>query len=78
MLFDSIEWDEDNLDHATRRRTREEIEQVLFNSDRWKRHPEILGRFIVVSFTDGGRKAVVVVHYDRGRDRVRPITAWEV
>ncbi|MEY9215218.1 hypothetical protein NI17_015965 [Thermobifida halotolerans] len=58
--------------------TREEIEQVPFNPDRWKRHPEIHGRFIVSSFTDGGRKAVVVVCYDQERDRVRPITAREV
>lgn len=36
MIFDRIEWDDDNLDHATRRASVEEIEQALTNaSEQW-------------------------------------------
>lgn len=33
MLFDSVEWDEANLDHATRRATAAEVEQTIANAD---------------------------------------------
>jgi len=34
MIFDRIEWDEHNLDHASKRLTAEEIEQAIWNADR--------------------------------------------
>lgn len=38
MIFDFIEWDEHNLDHATRRLTAIEIEQVIWNADQLRKH----------------------------------------
>lgn len=32
MIFDGIEWDENNLDHARRRVTAAEIEEVITNA----------------------------------------------
>jgi hypothetical protein len=34
MIFDHIEWDEHNLEHATKRLTAAEIEQAVLNADR--------------------------------------------
>ena len=75
MIFDRIEWDDDNLDHATRRATAAGIEQAIFNARRAipSRHQE--DRILFPSVTDGGRRLVVVA--DILRDGVRPITAWE-
>ena len=33
MIFDRIEWDAHNLDHATERLTAAEIEQAIWNAD---------------------------------------------
>ena len=33
MIFDHIEWDEYNLDHATKRLTAAKIEQAIRNAD---------------------------------------------
>ena len=38
MIVDRIEWDEYNLDHATKRLTAAEIEQAIWNADRWFGH----------------------------------------
>jgi len=38
MIFDRIEWDEHNLDHATRRLTAAEIEQAILNARRMRKH----------------------------------------
>ncbi|MGH3385913.1 MAG: hypothetical protein ACRDO1_15160 [Nocardioidaceae bacterium] len=38
MIFDHIEWDEANLDHATVRLTATEIEQAIFNAERATPH----------------------------------------
>lgn len=57
MIFDRIEWDDDNLDHATRRASVEEIEQALTNAERAvgsRRHRGAA----VSSVTDGGRRLV--------------------
>lgn len=75
MIFDRIEWDEYNLDHATRRLTAAEIEQALFNADRWFRHPRHRDRRLVRAGTDGGKPVLVVVRILH--DGVRPITGWE-
>ena len=74
MIFDRIEWDEHNLDHATRRLTFAEIEQVVANAKRLQlSRRNSRGRIEAV--TDGGKRAVVIVEIVA--DGVRPITAWE-
>lgn len=75
MIFERIEWDEANLDHATRRVTAAEIEQAIWNAGRMTRHREHPERVMFRSTTDGGRRLVVVAQIIR--DGVRPITAWE-
>lgn len=75
MIFEWIEWDEHNLDHATRRLTAAEIEQAILNADRMLKHPRDADRGRIESVTDGG-KAVVFID-QLVRDGVRPITGWE-
>lgn len=75
MIFDRIEWDEYNLDHATRRLTADEIEQVIRNARGMTPSRTHTDRATFQSTTDGGRAAVVIVQVVR--DGVRPITAWE-
>ena len=75
MIFDRIEWDETNLDHATVRATSAEIEQAIWNAVQLTRHREHHDRVLFRSRTDGGRRLVVVAQIVR--DGVRPITAWE-
>ena len=75
MIFDRVEWDEENLDHATVRATASEIEQAIWNADRMTRHREQPDRVLFRAKTDGGRQLVVVSQIVR--DGVRPITAWE-
>lgn len=75
MIFDRIEWDDANLDHATMRATAAEIEQAIWNADRMFRHRQYPDRVLFRSATDGGRRLVVVAQIVR--DGVRPITAWE-
>ena len=77
MIFDSIEWDEHNLDHACRRFTQTEIEQVITNATSWRRHSSYADRAMFCDYTDGGKKALVVARYDITRRSVRLITAWE-
>jgi hypothetical protein len=74
VIFDRIEWDDDNLDHATRRATVAEIEQVIVNAGRAipSRHHD--DRVLFRSATNGGRLAVVA---EIVRDGVRPMTAWD-
>lgn len=75
MIFDRIEWDEYNLDHATRHGvTATEIEQAIWNTDRVP--PSSDGRFRFTGVTDGGRKVRVIAA--EIRDGIRPISAWEV
>lgn len=75
MIFDRIEWDEDNLHHATRRLTAAEIEQAIWNSDRLRQHPNHPDRGKIQSVTDGGKAVVVIVQILH--DGLRPITGWE-
>jgi hypothetical protein len=75
MIFDRIEWDEHNLDHATRRLTAAEIEQAIWNADRMFSHRAHPGRTLFRSMTDGGKAVVVIVEIVG--DGVRPITGWE-
>ena len=75
MIFDHIEWDEHNLDHATRRITAAEIEQAIWNADAAFRHPGHADRLLFRSVTDGGKRVLVVAQVVH--DGVRPITGWE-
>lgn len=77
MIFALIDWDEHNLDHACRRATAEEIEQVIVNAVRYREHREHHDRILFDDRTDGGRRLVVVAQHNPGRESVRPITAWE-
>lgn len=75
MSFDRIEWDEHNLDHATRRLTAAEIEQAILNARRMRKHSREPDRGRIESVTDGGKSVVVIVQILH--DGVRPITGWE-
>jgi hypothetical protein len=75
MIFDRIEWDEHNLDHATKRLTAAEIEQAIWNADRMFPHRARPSRALFRSVTDGGKAVVVIVEIVD--DGVRPITGWE-
>jgi len=75
MIFDRIEWDEHNFDHATRRLTAAEIEQAIFNAPRMRRHSRDPERARIESVTDGGKSVVVIVQILL--DGLRPITRWE-
>ncbi|MGH3910411.1 MAG: hypothetical protein ACRDRM_06230 [Pseudonocardiaceae bacterium] len=77
MFFDGIEWDEHNLDHACRRVTAAEIEQVITNANSYHSHQRYPDRVLFTDRTDGGKRVTVVARYDTGRRLVRPITAWE-
>lgn len=77
MIFDGVEWDESNLEHACRRVTAEEIEQVIANASMVRRHRHYADRILLTDRTDGGKLVTVVAHYDAGQHLVRPITAWE-
>lgn len=76
-IFDDVEWDEGDLDHACRRVTAAEIEQVITCATIYRRHPRYHDRVLFTDRTDGGRLVTVVARYDTGRRVVRPITAWE-
>ena len=73
MIFERIEWDDDNLDHATRRASVAEIEQVIVNAGRAIPHRHREERVMFRSATDGGRRLIVVAQIVRYG--VRPITA---
>lgn len=75
MIFDRVEWDEHNLDHATVRLTADEIEQVIWNAGAVRRHRKYANRVMFHAATNGGKKAVVIAEIVR--DGVRPVTAWE-
>ena len=48
VIFDFIEWDEHNLDHATRRLTASEIEQVVWNADAVREHQRPRSRVVLL------------------------------
>lgn len=75
VIFDRIEWDDANLDHATVRATAAEIEQAILNARRAIPSRFHEDRVLFRSVTDGGRRLTVVVQIVR--DGVRPIAAWD-
>lgn len=75
MIVESVEWDEHNLEHATRRVSVREIEQAIWNAIGARRHRRHSSRVVISSVTDDGKPVVVIAHVThRG---LRPITAWE-
>ena len=54
VIFDSIEWDENNLDHACRRLAAAEIEQVITNATTYRPHRQHPDRVLFTDHTDGG------------------------
>jgi hypothetical protein len=77
VIFDGAEWDESNLEHACRRVTAEEIEQVIANASTVRRHRRYADRILFTDRTDGGKLVTVVAGCDAGHHLVRPITAGE-
>jgi hypothetical protein len=75
VIFEWIEWDEDNLDHATRRASVAEVEQAIFNAGRAIPSRHHADRVLFRSSTDGGRRLIVVAQIVG--EGVRPITAWD-
>jgi len=75
VIFDHIEWDEHNLDHATKRLTAAEIEQAVWNATGWQKHTTEEDRRLIRSVTDGGRRVLVIVQVVRAG--IRPITGWK-
>lgn len=77
MDFDAVEWDDANLDHATRHGVSAvEVEQVIQNATEFRRSKHHPDRRRIQARTDGGRRVVVIIQVLAG-GRARPITAWE-
>lgn len=76
---DAIEWDDANLEHATRHGvSADEIEQVLLRRPSVHRNKRgRSGDFIAYGDTEGGRRVAVVFTYYPDRRMVRPIASWE-
>jgi hypothetical protein len=77
VIFDAIEWDENNLAHACRRVSAREIEQVITNATAYRRHRTYPDRVRFTDRTDGGKNVTVIARHHPARGSIRPITAWE-
>ncbi len=77
VLFDAVEWDENNLDDACPRVSAAEIEQVITNATHYRPHQRYPDRVLFTDRTDGGKRVTIIARYDPGRHSIRPITAWE-
>ena len=75
MILGHIEWDEHNLDHATKRLTAAEIEQAIWNATGWQEHTTEEDRRLIRSATDGGKHVLLIVQVVGAG--VRPITGWK-
>lgn len=77
MDFDRIEWDDSNLEHATKHGvSAEQIEQAISNATVFRRSKHHSDRRRIEAWTDHGQNVVVIVQV-LGTRSVRPITAWE-
>ena len=77
VVIEAVLWGA-NWRHATRRASREEIEEVFRNGPRIERN--LRGRVAdwkAVGVTDAGRRLTVAFLYDAGAHEAWPITAWE-
>jgi len=80
VVWDELDWNDDNLLHATRHGvSADEIRQALLDAVRartqWQHGDEL--RLELVGYTEGGRH-VTVIAQRKGPNTLRPITAWEV
>jgi uncharacterized DUF497 family protein len=80
VRIEVIDWDDDNLEHATRHGvSASEIEQAVGNATAVRRNKRgRSGDVRIESVTDGGRQVIVIAVHDPARRALRPITAWEV
>jgi uncharacterized DUF497 family protein len=80
VRIEVIEWDDENLEHATRHGISVgEMEQAIANATAVRRNKRgRSGDVRIDSVTDGGRHVVVIAAHDPARRSLRPITAWEV
>ena len=76
MVYNLIEWDENNLEHAAARATVDEITQAIMNAQTMTKHRSIPDRVLMLAETNGGRLLRVIADVVRG-DTLRPVTAWE-
>jgi hypothetical protein len=77
VFIETVRWGA-NWYHATRRASREEIEEVFANSPRVVRN--LRGRtadWLAIGATDAGRSLTVAFIYDAQAHEAWPITAWE-
>jgi hypothetical protein len=75
---EAIEWDDANLEHATRHGvSSSEIEQVLRSGPTYRANRRGTGDYLAEGATEGGRRIRVVIAYDTIRRSARPIAAWE-
>ncbi|MEU8818642.1 hypothetical protein [Actinoplanes sp. NPDC048796] len=74
-----IEWDDHNLEHATRHGvSAAEVDQVLNSGPKYYRNRKgRSGDLVAIGLTRGGRTVVVVVEWRPATAVMRPITAWE-
>ncbi|MFI0449317.1 hypothetical protein [Actinomadura sp. 6N118] len=83
-----LDWDDANREHATRRVSETEINQIFANRDALKIESNSgelrSGDYIAYGITDGGKRVAVVFQYPvitpHGQElpTPRPITAWEL
>jgi uncharacterized DUF497 family protein len=74
VRIEVIEWDDNNLEHATRHGvTMGEIEQAIVNATTVRRNKRgRSGDVRIDSVTDGGRRIVVIAVHDPARRSLRP------
>lgn len=79
MRIEFVEWDDDNIEHATRHGVSViEVEQAIANATTVRRNKRGgSGDVRLDAVTAGGRRVVVIAAYDPIRRSLRPITAWE-
>ena len=56
MIFDGIEWDENNLDHACRRVTAAEIEEFIAKATSYRQHRYHPDRVLLTGHSDGNKR----------------------
>ena len=77
MEIIDFEWDEDNISHIARHRTRpDEVEEVAFDDKAWIRKGKHGTRYLL-GYTIGGR-FLFIVYSLKGKGLARVITAMDM
>ena len=79
-----VEWDGENEEHVSRHGVPPwQVEEMIVQGEfecirhpKWRKGGRYAGRFLLRGRTLGGRPLLVVVDLV-GRERLRPVTAWE-